>query len=190
MTSSTAHAVSSTISTAKRDLLSAVPASRDIDDGILESDEPNLYDKKRILDRPFGMHRINHVSLWKEEMPSQEEMADGLWNLEPDVDYIISHCAPTSISGVLGNGLFEPDRLTDYLETTIRQRCAFKYWYFGHSHEDRNLLPEFTVLCDRIKETGPQRKLCRGLFLCLLFDLAFHHTAVERSYIIVFSSAR
>ena len=189
MTSSAAYAVSSTISTAKRDLLSAVPASRDIDDGILESDEPNLYDKKRILDRPFGIHRIHHVSLRKEEMPSEEEMIGGLCNLEPDVDYIISHCAPTSISGVLGNGLFEPDRLTDYLET-IRQRCAFKCWYFGHSHEVRNLLPEFTVLCDRIKETGPQRKLCRGLFLCLLFDLAFHHTAVERSYIIVFSSAR
>ena len=89
-------------------------ASRDIDDGLLESDEPNLCDKKRILDRPFGMHRIHHVSLRKEEMPSEEEMIGGLCNLEPNVDYIISHCAPTSISGVLGNGLFEPARLTDY----------------------------------------------------------------------------
>ena len=83
-------------------------------------------------------------------MPSDEEMAEGLRNLEAhdwQVDYILSHCAPTSLLGILGNGLFKPDRLTDYLET-IRQQCSFKHWYFGHYHEDRNLLPKFTV-CTR-----------------------------------------
>lgn len=129
-------------------------ASHDIDSGILEPDDPNFYQKRRMLDRSYAMYRINQFSWWKEEMPSDEEMAEGLRNLEAhdwQVDYILSHCAPTSLLGILGNGLFKPDRLTDYLET-IRQQCSFKHWYFGHYHEDRNLLPKFTVLYEGIKE--------------------------------------
>ena len=129
-------------------------SSHDIDDGILDPNDPEFYEKKLLLDKTFGMYRINHFSWWEEELPSQEEMDEGIRNLEANdwnVDLIISHCAPTSMLGVLGNGLYKPDRLNDYLET-IRQRCSFKHWYFGHYHINQSLDPQFTVLYDRIKE--------------------------------------
>ena len=46
-------------------------------------------------------HRINHISWWRQELPSDEEYSEALQNLERynwQVDYIITHCAPTSIA--------------------------------------------------------------------------------------------
>ena len=46
-------------------------------------------------------HRINHISWWRQELPSDEEYIEALQNLERynwQVDYIITHCAPTSIA--------------------------------------------------------------------------------------------
>ena len=129
-------------------------SSHDINDGILDPNDPHFYRKKRILDRVFGMYRINHFSWWEEELPSQEEMDEGIRNLEANdwnVDLILTHCAPTSMLGVLGNGLYKPDRLNNYLET-IRQHCSFKHWYCGHYHINQSIDPQFTVLYDRIKE--------------------------------------
>lgn len=51
------------------------------------------------------MLRINHISWWKEELPTDEEMAFGLENLkanEDKVDFIISHCCPQQISFLCG----------------------------------------------------------------------------------------
>ena len=42
---------------------------------------------------------MNHISWWKEEMASEEEMEEGLSNLSQynnEVDFIISHCCATS----------------------------------------------------------------------------------------------
>ena len=44
--------------------------SHDIADGILDMDSPNFYERYDSLRRNCGQFRSNHISWWKEEMPS------------------------------------------------------------------------------------------------------------------------
>lgn len=51
-------------------------------------------------------------------MPSEEEFEEGLRNLEIvgyQVDFIITHCAPTDVQAMFSGGLYSKDQLTDYL---------------------------------------------------------------------------
>ena len=69
--------------------------SHDISGGILETSDPRFRAKRKKLDKNQELYRINHVSWWKEELPEEEELAEGLRNLIQNnwsVDYIISHC--------------------------------------------------------------------------------------------------
>ena len=64
-------------------------------------------------------YRVNHVSWWKEELPNAEEYAEANRNLACNdwkVDFVISHCAPTSVSSFISGGTYRPDALTDYFE--------------------------------------------------------------------------
>ena len=114
-------------------------SSHDISAGILEPDDSLFKEKKRLLDKdPFALYRINHVSWWQRELPSDEEMEEGLRNLEREnnkVDYIITHCPYTSLLRQMdgGSGLYQSDYLTDYLQK-IKQTVDFKHWLFGHMH--------------------------------------------------------
>ena len=72
--------------------------SHDIEDGILEPDAPNFERKLLMLQRrPRARYRINHISWWAQELPSDEEYAEARHSLDSvgwEVDYIITHCAP------------------------------------------------------------------------------------------------
>ncbi len=114
-------------------------SSHDISAGILEPDDPDFKEKKKRLDKdPFALYRINHVSWWERELPSEEEMQEGLDNLQKQnnkVDYIITHIPCTSLLKQMdcGSGLYQSDILTDYLQK-IRQNIEYKHWLFGHMH--------------------------------------------------------
>ena len=63
----------------------------------LEKDDPRIYEWIGLFDKMF---RINHKSWWKEELPSEEEMEEGIKNLkshDQKVDYIVTHCPYTSL---------------------------------------------------------------------------------------------
>lgn len=90
--------------------------------------------------------RKEHISWWKEEIPSYAEMNRGIDNLSANnytVDLILSHCAPDSIVKKLFYSSYsEPydkDVLTTYLEEQVRQQVNFKRHFFGHYHTDRCL---------------------------------------------------
>lgn len=126
--------------------------SHDISAGILSKDDPLFDIKRRKLDRENALYRIDHVSWWKEEMPSQSEMDEGLENLEKvgnKVDCIITHCSPTSIQDIFSGGLYEHDILTDYLES-VKQKCSFKKWFFGHYHDNKEICRDFIMLYEYI----------------------------------------
>lgn len=126
--------------------------SHDIQDGILELDDPNFKAKRKKLDKDLKMYRINHLSYWKEEMPSELEYNTALDTLDKhnwDVDYIFSHCIATSVSDILGGGFYQPDVLTDFHEE-IKQRCNFKYWFFGHYHDNRVISNKFICLYEQL----------------------------------------
>ena len=107
--------------------------SHDIQDGILNLDEEEKiyeYRKRR------AYFRIRDFSWWDLELPTNQEMENGIKNLEKvnyKVDYIITHCCPTSIQALI-NPTYKRDVLTDYLQQ-ISEKCTFKRWYFGHYHD-------------------------------------------------------
>ena len=130
--------------------------SHDTEDGILDDRDPDLLKKVRQLEEVGARYRINHLTWWKEEMASKEEMEEGRRSLEAHnwrCDYVITHCAPTSVQAELSLGRYAPDELTDYLEE-VKRRCKYKAWYFGHYHEDEAVDEKHMVLYRDI------RRLC------------------------------
>lgn len=122
--------------------------SHDIQDGIL-----NLDEEERIYEyRKRGAYfRIRDFSWWDLELPIEEEIQNGISNLEKvnyKVDYVISHCCPTSIQALI-NSTYKRDILTDYLQQ-ISEKCTFKRWYFGHYHDYKQVNSQFTLLYEDI----------------------------------------
>lgn len=124
-------------------------ASHDISDGILEIGDPRIKTWKKDPDKMF---RINHKSWWKEELPSKEEMQEGVNNLvnhNNEVDFILTHCASSSTAALLSAGLYKPDILTSYFEQ-IRMLVDYKKWLFGHYHDNKAVNDSEILLYDQI----------------------------------------
>ena len=120
----------------------------DIQDGILNLDEEEKIYEYRKRGAYF---RIRDYSWWGLELTTEEEMQNGIKNLEKvnyKVDYIITHCCPTSVQTLL-NPSYKKDVLTDYLQE-ISEKCKFKKWYFGHYHDYRQVNSQFTLLYEDI----------------------------------------
>lgn len=117
--------------------------SHDISDGILDMNDPDFKEKKKKLDmNPYSLYRIDHKTWWSRELPSENEMLEGVKNLKihnNKVDYILTHSPYTSILSVMdGNsGLYKSDVLSDYLQN-IKQTVDYKHWLFGHMHVNEN----------------------------------------------------
>ena len=132
-------------------------SSHDIDGGILEPDDPLFKKKCRRLDASGVLYRVNHRSWWKEELPSEEEYETARANLEKhhwNVDYIITHCCPTSVQDELGGGCYKADPLTEFLDEITRQ-CQFKYEFFGHYHANKIVQEKFVLLYEQIIALKP-----------------------------------
>ena len=81
--------------------------------------------------------RINRVSWWNEENITFEDVENAYSNLEKvnfEVDYVLTHCAPSSIVKEMFN--YRSDNNTKILEE-FRKKIIFKNWFFGHYHENK-----------------------------------------------------
>ena len=95
--------------------------------------------------------RIRDFSWWDLELPTKEEMQRGiekLKNVDYNVDYIISHCAPTSVQALISSK-YDKNYFTDYLQK-IYEKTKFKKWYFGHYHNTYQLNEQFIMLYEDI----------------------------------------
>ena len=123
--------------------------SHDIQEGILNLDE----EEKIYQYRKRGAYfRIRDYSWWDLELPTDDEMKNGINNLEKanyKVDYIITHCCPTNVQAILSGGTYKKDNLTDYLQE-ISEKCEFKKWYFGHYHDNRQIDSKYILLYEDI----------------------------------------
>lgn len=100
------------------------------------------------LESSGALYRVNHRSWWAAELPSEEEYQTAQANLERHgwaVEYIITHCCPTSVLDAIGRGMFQSDPSTDFLEE-VAQRCRFRHWFFGHYHMDGHMGEQFIYL--------------------------------------------
>ncbi len=125
-------------------------SSHDIQGGILDPDGPDFMEKRKRLNQGFLPYRIKHYSWWEDELPSQEEMDEGIKNLKKhnnQVDFIVTHCCASSTQELFRQGV--PDILTDYFED-IRQKIMFKKWFFGHYHDNLNVNEKETLIYEQL----------------------------------------
>ena len=86
------------------------------------------------------MFRTNHISWWKQELPSESEMAFGKESLAKygnEVDFILTHCLPKSIAACFG--YTDNDTLSEYFDDLLESGLKFKKWYCGHYHKETSL---------------------------------------------------
>lgn len=128
-------------------------SSHDISDGILDYEDENWRDKAKELDKQGKyMYRVKGISWWSEELPSEEEMENGIKNLEKHdwkVDYILTHSPSASVIALLGKGLYEQDVLTKYLEE-IRCKTEYKRMFSGHMHINKAVNDKDILLYEQI----------------------------------------
>jgi predicted phosphodiesterase len=101
-------------------------------------------------------YRKEHISYWKNEIPTDKEFDNGLGNLEKanwNVDYIITHTCPVEIMHELSistNKKFEIDVVNLHL-TEIMNKAKFKSWFFGHYHIDRWIDQKYRCIYKQIE---------------------------------------
>ncbi|MBP5461995.1 MAG: metallophosphoesterase [Lachnospiraceae bacterium] len=128
--------------------------SHDIDDGVLdEMDFPSreaLLKKAKEMRKANKMFRINHLSWWELELPTESELEFGMQTLAQhgnEVDFIVTHCCPQSIASLCG--FRDGDILTQYFNA-IAETVKFKKWFFGHYHGDKQILCDYIMLYEQI----------------------------------------
>ena len=104
-------------------------------------------------------------SWWPEEMPSEEEYnhaSQTLGNAGWNVDYIITHTAPTNTVNYMNmrnlgvnKSVYEERRRNEYLQF-VADRVKYEKWYFGHFHIDAELWKSQYALLDSVRD------LCTG----------------------------
>jgi predicted phosphodiesterase len=104
-------------------------------------------------------YRKEHVSWWKEEMPSNEEYEEGLRNLEVanwEVDFVITHICSSNSLGIINDLFNKNTELTELHEffNIIEERIKFKHWYFGHYHQDSEIKDNQTLVFNKIIKLG------------------------------------
>lgn len=121
-------------------------SSHDISDGLFDYDDPQLHDKiKRLRKQGKNLYRIRNINWWEDEMPNQHEYDEGWENLKMHdfkVDFVLTHCPPTSILRQIG--FHDSDAVSDYLQK-VKQMTDYKQWYFGHMHMDMPLYWDRTI---------------------------------------------
>ncbi len=105
------------------------------------------------IDRNF---RNEGIDWFEEELPNEEEYAEGIANLKKHkncVDYILTHTAPFKVAAFMGYGDITDteSELRQYLQR-IADSVDFTAWYFGHFHEDMEIEGVFHCLYDNIVE--------------------------------------
>lgn len=95
-------------------------------------------------------YRKEGINWWKEELPNDTELTyakDNLANHDYNVDYVITHCAPSSIHSEISN--YPKDNLTEFLEF-VNSKLNFKKWFFGHYHIDKDITDKHTCIFDKL----------------------------------------
>lgn len=96
--------------------------------------------------------RTPHKTWWEDELPSMDEMQEGVGNLVAngwDVDYIFTHESPSAFRRFLEVGEYDLNALNVYLEV-IREKCKYKKWVFGNYHKNRKISAENEVIFDDV----------------------------------------
>ena len=129
--------------------------SHDIRDGILDpADYPDKASFERAYRKKQGlMIRVKGISWWEQEMPTKEEMEEGMKRLRAyirehgKIDYIFTHDCPAGDRFFLGYP--QCDELNRFFEE-IRNEVPCRGWFYGHLHDNRNVFQNHHLLYEQI----------------------------------------
>jgi len=99
--------------------------------------------------------RIEGLSWFPEELPSDEECSEAFRNLalhNYQVDYIITHSAPYEVVAEMGYEVLEEELPFLQFLQRIADKTDFTNWFFGHYHEDEDVDEFFHCLYDEVVE--------------------------------------
>ena len=85
--------------------------------------------------------RTPGLSWWEQEIPTNDEMEEGIRNLEAnnnEVDYILTYAAPVDTMAMFNQINEHEKRLNNYLEY-VREHTKYKHWYMGNLHRDEDV---------------------------------------------------
>lgn len=95
--------------------------------------------------------RTESNTWWEDEMPSAEQMQNGISRLEQHgnkVDFILTHEFPGKGMGYFANKTRQ-NGVNAYL-SMIENRVQYKYWYFGSLHVDKQLSKRMYAVFQKI----------------------------------------
>lgn len=105
------------------------------------------------IDRDY---RIEGKSWWAQELPTYEELDEGLANLKKcgnKVDYIITHSCGQRALMYPQIRIYAGVKITcpeSHLLSNFEDTVQFKHWYFGHFHIDAELSDKYTALLHNV----------------------------------------
>ena len=110
------------------------------------------------IDKAF---REPGISWWPEELPTDEEIEEGLKNLaryDNKVDFVLTHDCPTSLEKLVSLYTWKPIQHVKSNEALekCKEGLSFTHWYFGHYHFDRRLSEKYTCLYKNILRILPK----------------------------------
>lgn len=130
--------------------------SHDMEDGVLDPDEPDFERRYRMLLQTGGRFRVSDYNWWPRELPCEAELAAGWRALKRHgfaADYILTHCAPTMVQREIAARLNVPpypeNRLTAFLQR-VYESCGYAHWLCGHYHAPLELENRFHVLGEAV----------------------------------------
>ena len=101
--------------------------------------------------------RVQGISWWPQEIPSEKEFREARANLlghRMKVDYVITHCMPSSVQHQLfgDNSMYPDNALTDFFDE-INQKMTYTQWFSGHYHRDGTVLtnPKMHIVYHKVK---------------------------------------
>lgn len=100
--------------------------------------------------------RRESFSWWKQELPTYEEIDEGIANLKNHggkVDYIITHsCSERTLAypAIRKTATLKMNCPESGMLSCIEENTEFKHWYFGHFHIDAELGDKYTALYQNI----------------------------------------
>lgn len=103
--------------------------------------------------------RVEGESWWEAELPSADELKNGVRNLketDKTINYILTYEAPTIAKDILRqrtnrNIIITP--LNTYLQEILKN-VEYMHWYFGSLHIDLNISKKMTAVFDEIIQIG------------------------------------
>jgi hypothetical protein len=104
------------------------------------------------------MYRKEYVSWWKEEIPSMEQMQNGidnLHNVDYQIDYVLTHTCPSDVFDYVVNNyknITELERYLNHIKYRLDEREIDYQWYFGHFHKNLDIKDQFHCLYKEVRE--------------------------------------